>query len=290
MRMVPDGLGQAGGSGGDLPASVRVDACLKLIVEKPGSRLRLAERHESGAFRFRMPRREAGAIEAMLVNVAGGLAGGDRVLLEAEVREGASLVLSSAAGERIYRSGGDETRISIDLRAEANATLVWLPNETILHDGARFRRDVSITLHPRARLLFGEVIQLGRVASGERFRSGMMIDQWRVSIGGRMAFAEATRLEREMLARSQRPGGLGNAPFMATLLLAGEGAADRLAAIRQALVAEPSVMAAATAHSGLVFARLLSEDDVAQRRVFLSAIRAASGDDLPLPRVLMAGL
>lgn len=289
MRMALDGAGQAGGSGGDLPASVRVNARLRLAVERVDDRLRLAERHESGAFRFRMPRREAGAIEAMLVNVAGGLAGGDRISLAAEARDGASLVLSSAAGERIYRSGGDETRISIALCAEAGANLVWLPNETILHDGAWLRRDINIALHPHARMLFGEVIQLGRVASGERFRSGTMVDLWRVYVGGKLVFAEATRLGGELLALSRRPGGLGNAPFMASLLLAGEGAADPLVAIRDALAAEPTVMAGASAHSGLVFARLLSEDDVALRRVFLNAIRAASGANMPLPRVLMAG-
>lgn len=284
-----DAIRRPEATGVDLPASVRVDARLRLAVEHAEGRLRIAERHEAGAFRFRMPRREAGAIEAMLVNVAGGLAGGDRVDIQADARVGASLVLSSAAGERIYRSGGDETAITIKLRAETGSNLVWLPHETILHDGARLRRRVDITVDPQAHLLFGEVMQLGRVASGERFRHGLMIDQWRLTIGGRLVFAEATRLTGEMLSLSQRPGGLGNAAFVASLLLAGEGAEDRLLSIRTALKAEKDVKAAATSHSGLVFARLISEDDVALRQVFLSAVRAASGGMMPLPRVLLSG-
>lgn len=287
MWMMPDGAGQAGSAGADLPPSVRVDARLNLIVEASGGRLRVAERQEAGAFRFRMPRREPDAIEAMLVNVAGGLAGGDRLTLMARAREAAAIVLSSAAGERIYRSGGDETRISIDLKADAGGMLVWLPHETILHDSARLRRDVSIALHPKGQVLFGETLQFGRVASGERYRHGAFVDRWQVRIGEKLVFAEAARIEGDILARSRRPAALGNAPFMASVLLAGKDAADRLAAIRAALSDHSGVMAAASAVCGLVFARLLSENDVALRRAFLAAIRAASGETVPLPRVLM---
>lgn len=285
--MVRDGAEQARSAGADLPPSLRVDARLHLVVEASDGRLRLSERHEAGAFRFRMPRRVPDALEAMLVNVAGGLAGGDRLTLSATAREKAALILSSAAGERIYRSAGDETRISIRLHAEAGAKLVWLPHETILHDGARLGRGVTLSLHPQARMLFGEVMQFGRVASGERFSHGEMVDRWQVRIGERLALAEAVRLEGDMLSMSHRPGALGSARFMASLLLAGEGAIDRLLAIRAVLSVHAGVMAGASTVCGLVFARLLSQDDVALRRAFLDAIRSASGGTMPLPRVLM---
>lgn len=285
--MVRDRAEEGGRAGMDLPPSLRVNARLKLVVEASDGRLRLSERHEAGAFRFRMPRRVPDALEAMLVNVAGGLAGGDRLALTATAREKAALILSSAAGERIYRSAGDETRISIGLQVESGATLVWLPFETILHDGARYRRDVTLSLHPQARMLFGEVMQFGRVASGESFSHGAMVDRWQVRIGEKLALAEAIRIEGDMVPMSRHPGALGHARFMASLLLAGEGASDRLLAIRAALSAHADVMAGASAVCGLVFARLLSQDDVALRKAFLDAIRAASGGVIPLPRVLM---
>jgi urease accessory protein len=287
MWMVRDRADQVGSAGADLPPSLRVDARLNLVVEASGGRLRLSERHEAGAFRFRMPRRVPDAVEAMLVNVAGGLAGGDRLTLTATAREEAALILSSAAGERIYRSAGDETGISVRLQAETGATLVWLPCEMILHDGARLRRDVTLSLHPQARMLFGEMMQFGRVASGERFLHGAMVDRWQVRIGERLALAEAVRLDGDMLSLSHRPGALGDACFMASLMLAGAGATDRLLAIRAALSAHADVLAGASAVCGLVFARLLSQDDVALRRAFLDAVRAASGGMMPLPRVLM---
>ncbi len=262
--------------GGDLPACLRVDAKLHIAVVKDSTRLRVAERHEAGAFRFRMPRRSPDAVEALMVNVAGGLAGGDRLNLTAEAGEGASLVIGSAAAERIYRSGGDTTRMSLSLRAESNARFSWLPAETILHYGARLARDFEISLAPDAKFLFGEMVQVGRIASGERFISGTWHDRWRLRIGGKLVLAEEFHLEGEE-PRAGHPGALAGQPFMGTLILAMPDAHERLAAIREAFGTEASVKAGATAHSGLVFARALSSDDVALRRAFLAAIRAAAG-------------
>lgn len=273
--------------GADLPACLRVDARLRLAVERHEGRLRIADRHESGAFRFRMPRRTPDAIEGLLVNVAGGLAGGDRIALSARAEQAASLVIGSAAAERIYRSGGDTTAMAIDLAAEQGAQLCWLPAETIIHNGARLTRDFSLAIAPEAQLLVAETVQLGRIASGERFTSGTWHDRCRLSIGGKLVFAEEFHLDGADHAAREAPGGLAGHAFLATLLLAMPEAGERLTAIRAALDSEPAVKAGATSHSGLVFARALSSDDVALRRAFLAAIRAAAGADLPLSRLLM---
>lgn len=286
MRLEFDPLAAPPPPGGDLPASLRVNARLRLAVARNEGRLTLAERHESGAFRFRMPRRTPDAIEALLVNVAGGLAGGDRLGLSVEARAGAALVVGSAAAERIYRSGGDTTAMAIDLCAEAGARLIWVPAETVIHNGARLVRDFAISLAPDAHVLAGEMLQLGRIASGERFVSGLWHDRWRLRIGGKLVLAEEFHLEGGGPAR-EAAGGLAGQAFLATLILAAPEASERLAAIRAALGADAHVTAGATCHSGLVFARAMSSDDVALRRVFLAALRAAAGADLPLSRLLM---
>lgn len=281
------GRAPSGAAGHDLPSCLRVEARLSLAVGLEAGRLRVTDRHEAGAFRFRMPRRTPDAIEALMVNVAGGLAGGDRLSLMARAGEGASLVIGSAAAERIYRSGGDTTRISIALAVEPGARLVWVPAETVIHRGARLTREFSLSVAPDARLLAGEMVQLGRVASGERFTAGTWRDLWRVRIGERLVLAEAFQLEGEQAQAVGNPGGLAGHAFLGTLLLAMPGAGERLPALRAALTGEPGVHAGATSHSGLVLARFLSSDDVALRRAFLAALRVAAGADLPLSRLLL---
>ena len=87
----------------------------------------------------RTPRRE---LEAVIVNTAGGIAGGDRFDLDIAVGAGrARSSVTTAAAEKVYRSLGPDAR---DRRASSRSaparTLAWLPQETILFDRARLAR------------------------------------------------------------------------------------------------------------------------------------------------------
>jgi urease accessory protein len=270
----------------DLPPSVRVQAVLRLFTQGDQGKTRIVDRHEAGAMRFRMPRRAGQACEAMIVNVAGGLAGGDRVDVHVDARVGSETLIASAAAERIYRSAGDTTRIAVTLSAEAAARLVWLPNETILHRGARLARTVALSFAPESRVLFGDVLQLGRTASGEVFSSGELKESWRFSCAGRLVFAEEMRLDETALGSRDQAASFAGQGSIATLILAGGSAEDHLETIRQALPEGSEVRAGASAHSGLVFARLISRDDLALRRAFVKVVRAAA-TGLPLPRLML---
>ena len=77
------------------------------------------------------------APEAIIINTSGGLAGGDR--FEIDVQAASDLCLTTQAAEKIYRSLSDETRISTRLSGQGEARLLWLPQETILFDGAGWK-------------------------------------------------------------------------------------------------------------------------------------------------------
>ena len=47
-----------------------------------------------------------GPLQAIVINSAGGITGGDRLRLQAEAGEGAHLVLTTQAAERAYRANG----------------------------------------------------------------------------------------------------------------------------------------------------------------------------------------
>ncbi|HBC09391.1 MAG TPA: urease accessory protein, partial [Rhodospirillaceae bacterium] len=76
------------------------------------------------------------SVEAVLLNTAGGLTGGDVYGTEALAGPDAFLTLTSQACERVYRATGDQpARVETRLSADAGARLHWLPQETILFDG-----------------------------------------------------------------------------------------------------------------------------------------------------------
>ncbi|MFJ5487709.1 urease accessory protein UreD, partial [Hansschlegelia beijingensis] len=113
----------------------RSEGAIVLRVEASRGVSRVVRVAESGASRLRFPRGQHGLDGAML-NVAGGLACGDRMSVSAEVGPHAALTLSTPGAERIYRSDGAITEVATRLSVEAGGSLAWLPQETILFDRA----------------------------------------------------------------------------------------------------------------------------------------------------------
>ncbi len=122
---------------------------------------------EEGSLRVRFPGACAGAPEAVLVNTAGGIAGGDHFAVDLDLDTGARLVVTTAAAEKVYRSLGPDARFDLTAKLADRAELVWLPQETILFDRARLSRTVDIALAPGASLVFAEAVIFGRAAMGE---------------------------------------------------------------------------------------------------------------------------
>ena len=59
--------------------------------------------------------------------------------------DSAALVTTPAAG-KFYRSDGKLARQQVILTVEAGASLEWLPQETIIYEGARVEADVRLEL------------------------------------------------------------------------------------------------------------------------------------------------
>lgn len=238
---------------------------------------RLAGLRQGGSGRCFLPR-TPGRLEAVLLNTAGGVTGGDRFRYAAEAQAGATLTVTTQAAERVYRAqttetGGVETRLTLG----AGARLDWLPQETILFDGARLHRALHVEMAADARLLAVEPLALGRLAMGETDPDAHLRDVWRVRRDGRLIYADALRLDGPP---DDAPARLGGARAMATLLYVAPDAADRLPAARAAIAAAHG---GASAWNGMLAARLLAPDAQALRATLIPLI-AALRDAAP-PRV-----
>src|SRR3954454_8189382 len=100
---------------GDIFAANRAFGRVALSVKCVGGKTRRDEVHEAGSLRGRCPGAPAEELEAVLINTAGGVAGGDRFSLEIAVRQGTRLVVTTAAAEKVYRTLGPESVIDVKL-------------------------------------------------------------------------------------------------------------------------------------------------------------------------------
>ena len=133
---------------------------------------------ESGGYRIRFPK--GAACEGVLINTGGGMTGGDRMTVDAALLEDAEAVLTTQAAEKIYRSDGGDTEMAVSLALGRGSRLAWLPQEQILFDGGRFRRDLAVSMAEDARLTLVESVVFGRWARGEEVSDGTFRDRWRI--------------------------------------------------------------------------------------------------------------
>lgn len=246
-----------------------------------GGKSRRDRVHESGSLRIRCPGAPSAELEAVLVNTAGGIAGGDQFTFDLTAGPGARLVVTSAAAEKVYRAIGQPAAIDLTMTVADGGGLTWLPHETILFDGARLRRRIDIKLSANASLLMAECVVFGRAAMGEVVRQGALFDSWRVRRDGRLLFAESLRLDGDIAARLGEPAAGNGAVALATVLAA-PGDDDMLSAVRESSARFTGEVAMST-WNGVAVVRMLAVDAAALRAdlaIAVSAMRRA-----PLPRL-----
>lgn len=256
----------------------------RVAVARVDGRSRLADLRQSGAAKCLLPKiTDSDAPEAVLLNTAGGITGGDRFDYACRAEAGAALTATTQAAERVYRAAADDGRMNVRLDLAAGARLHWLPQETILFDGGRLRRRLEVDMAADAELIALETILFGRRAMGERVTDGFLSDQWRVRRAGRLIFAEALRVAGPIADTLARSGVAQGGTAVATLLLVASDAEDRLekarADVAAALEGRDGVEAALSAWNGLMTARFAAPYGAPLRAAlidFLTALRGAA--------------
>jgi len=226
---------------------------------------------------------------AALVTTSGGLVGGDRLEVEVSVGENAALMAIGQAAEKVYRSLGSDCVVDISLDVADGGWLEWLPQETILFEGARLRRNTALAVSGAGRALAGEMLVFGRVARGETVTYGLIRDAWTVRRGGRLAWADALHMDGEDIPYGlDAAAGFAGARAYATAIYVGPDAERHLGLARDA-AAMDGVRSGATLCGSILVARWLGEDPGAVRRAFgefWMRLRAAAGQLPPrLPRL-----
>jgi urease accessory protein len=155
---------------------------------------RIVDIFQRSPIRIMFPGAGGGAAEeAVLVNTAGGIAGGDRLECGVTALANASIAVTSQAAEKVYRAANEPARIATKLKACEAAKLAWLPQETIVFNWGRLSRETEIKVSSGAELLALEWLVLGRAAHGEEMVGGHIADSWRVKKDGRLIWADSFR-------------------------------------------------------------------------------------------------
>lgn len=246
-------------------------------LDEGGTRLRTF--YQEGCAKIRLPNTHDQSLQAVLINTAGGLTGGDRIDWRVEAAPGTRMVMTTQACERIYRSTGADAQVTTRLTVGAGAQLDWLPQETILFEHSRLDRSLDVDLADGARFCAVEAILLGREAMGEDARTALLRDNWRIRRNGRLIHAEATTLSadpRERDGLSLLDGALA----FATILYVGDDAEHKLGPVRALL----SGRSGASLIGERLVVRAIAKSGLALRKIIGPIVANLSGAG-SLPRL-----
>ncbi|MEO0497699.1 MAG: urease accessory protein UreD [Pseudomonadota bacterium] len=240
---------------------------------------------QDGCAKARLPKLGNRTCEqVVLINSSGGITGGDRLAWTVRVGEGAHFTSTSQACEKVYAAKAQDmaARVTTCIEIGEGASLNWLPQETILFDGAKLHRTIDASMAANSRLLMVEPVAFGRRAMGEAMASGRFCDQWRIHRGGELVHAEGFEIGGTSGAQLTPNFAMKDNAAMATLALFAPDAEERLERLNQLLAASADVMAAATAWNGKLIARMVSIDSYHLRRTLVPAIaQLTDGEGVP---------
>ncbi|WP_225197709.1 urease accessory protein UreD [Gluconobacter oxydans] len=213
---------------------------------------------QGGCCRLLFPRVDGASLEAVTVNISGGIAGGDRIEGCIACAPDTELLVTSQAAERIYRARASDIppEILTSCHIAAGARLDWLPHGTIFFDGSQLRRNMTVDMEASSSFLFLESRMFGRTGSGEILQTLALRDRLTIRRDGRLILEDLVRLESDDVSvLMTRKAVSADQLAVATLVLVSPLAEARLDAVRDVLDTIVPHEFAASAWNGMLVIR-----------------------------------
>jgi urease accessory protein len=260
----------------------RVKGKAAISYKYNGSKTCLDKLYQHGSAKIRLPKKYDEFSEAVLINTAGGLTGGDQLDWNVKLDANTKAVLTTQACEKSYKASSGTAQVSTHISVGNEAICHWLPQETILYEGSSLSRTLNIELEANSRLIAMEAVMLGREAMGENVKACYFKDRWRIVRDGRILFADDVKLEGDIEKLASQNALMAGHKAFATLVYCGPEDDDHLNLIATELqtIIKNTAMAL-SAFEGKIVARFLSCDTYQLRASLSPILKKLSGNDLP---------
>ncbi|HZZ91616.1 MAG TPA: urease accessory protein UreD [Usitatibacter sp.] len=245
-------------------------ARLELGFERRAGRTVLAHRRHDGPLAVQkvLHPEDPSVCHAIVLHPPGGIAGGDDLHIELRANDGAHVLATTPGATKWYRSPGSGAFQRVVLDVAAGASLEWLPQESIVFDGALADASLELRLAPGARAIAWDITCLGRRASGEAFTRGRFRTHARLSHDGRLAWRERGEIDPAD-GWLRAAAGLGDAHVVGTMMVAAREIPDAWMTVARAIVPGTGD-AACTRLPGVLLARYRGASGEAARACFTS--------------------
>jgi urease accessory protein len=206
------------------------EAKLELGFVLSNAKTVLSQRRHVGPLTVQRPfYPEGGVCHLYILHPPGGIVGGDQLSISVNTEQHSHALITTPAAGKFYRSAGELAVQTVALKIAEGAALEWLPQETIIYDGANLRSTVKVELATGARFIGWEILSLGRPACGEGFDTGLADMSWQIYCQDQPLFLERLHLDARAFASRWGLQGLS----ACGTLFAYPASAESLSAIQQ---------------------------------------------------------
>lgn len=198
-----------------------------------------------------------------LLHPPGGVAGGDELLIEADVGPRAHGLVTTPGATKFYHSTGLGAAQHQQLQVRGG-TLEWFPQENIFFPGARVELSTTVSLSGDAHFIGWEMQCLGRPVINETFDTGLIDTRLCVERNGHPLLLERWTADGRSLSGA---AGLRGRPVVGSLYATVEDSTV-LSALRDSLRIADDDELALTWVDGLLVARYLGGSTARARQYF----------------------
>jgi urease accessory protein len=205
-------------------------AGLKLGFAQGHDKTLLVERQHFGPLAVQRPFYPEGKVcHVYILHPPGGVVGGDHLNICINAEKNSHALITTPAAGKFYRSFGKQAVQSVSINVAEGAALEWLPQETIIYDGAQLRTSVTVELSIDACFIGWEILCLGRPACAENFNEGVVEMNWQLYYQDKPLFLERLDLDGKSFSAKWGLQGLSSCGT----LFANPVSTDTLSLIRQ---------------------------------------------------------
>lgn len=174
-------------------------AWLALGFDQARGRTRMKQMKFEGPLRVQRPfYPEEDVCHVYLLHPPGGLVSGDDLHIQLESQNASHALITTPSAGKIYKA--DSKQVAQKQRVDINveeASLEWLPMETIVFDGAKGFLNTQVNLYGDARFIGMDVFCLGRLDSGLPFEQGLIEQRFNLYHNGKPLLLERQRLSTD---------------------------------------------------------------------------------------------
>ncbi|ENW89751.1 MULTISPECIES: urease accessory protein UreD [Acinetobacter] len=115
---------------------------------------------------------KTGVCHAIIVHPPAGIAGGDHLTFQMSAEQGAHALVTTPGAGKWYKTNQKQAFQHIDITVKDTSIFEWLPQETMLFNGAHANSETRVVLEDSASFIGWDMLVLGRQARHETFTEG----------------------------------------------------------------------------------------------------------------------